>query len=408
MILPRLKLARMLLRNGGVIFVSCDDNESTNLKKLMDEVFGEYNYIGQITVASNPGGRDYGGITRMHEYIYVYSKTDAASLNLVEDKEKKFTQFDERGGFELRELHNRNIKFNKENRPNLYYPFYINTTLADANGLYEISLEPKEGWFKLYPIELQGVNTVWRWGKEKSKANLNTEIKAKRMMKGSYQIVQKCRESRSMARSIWWDKDTNTEKGTLALKELFGSKVFDYPKPVEMIIKMLQMGTHRDTRDIVLDFFSGSSTTAHAVMQQNAADHGDRSFICIQLPELTNENTEAFKAGYKTLCDIGKERIRRASKKIRDAAWPVTAEFDMGFKVFKLDDSNLKKWDNSYTRDYDEIASRIRDYYDYLKPDRTPLDLVYEIMLKCSLPITLPIVEVVKANTTAHIITHNR
>ncbi|MDR2266131.1 MAG: site-specific DNA-methyltransferase [Christensenellaceae bacterium] len=406
MMLPRLKLARVLLQADGIIFVSCDDNESTNLKKLMDEVFGEYNYIGQITVVGNPGGRDYGGIARMHDYIYVYSKTDAARLNLIEDKENCFTQFDERGGFELRELRNRNIKFNKENRPNLYYPFHINTMSADANGLYEISLEPKVGWLKLYPLESQGINTVWRWGKEKSKANLNTEIKAKRMINGGYQIVEKYRESRVMARSVWWDKDTNTEKGTLTVKELFNSKVFDYPKPVELLIKMLQMGTCPNEGDIVLDFFSGSATTAHAVMQQNAADNGNRKFICIQLPELIDAETNAFKAGYKNLCEIGKERIRRAAKKIKDDAPMLTAELDTGFKVFKLDTSNLKRWNNEYTRDYDELAMRIKDFYEYLMPDRTPLDMVYEIMLKYSLPLTLPVEAVTVANATVHMISH--
>ena len=139
--------------------------------------------------------------------------------NLIEDSENNFKMFDSFGGFELRELRNRNIKFNKENRPNLYYPFFINPLFEDEYGLHEISLEAKEGWIELYPLESQGVNTVWRWGKQKSQENLNINIKAKPMRNGSYMIVEKYREGRMMARSVWWDKDTNTEKGTLLLRD---------------------------------------------------------------------------------------------------------------------------------------------------------------------------------------------
>ena len=173
-------------------------------------------------------------------------------------------------------------------------------------------MEPKDGWIELYPLESQGVNTVWRWGKQKSQENLNVNIKAKPMRNGSYMIVEKYREGRVMARSVWWDKDTNTEKGTLLVKELMEGKVFDYPKPVEMLMRTIEMGTDSDEGAYVLDFFSGSGTTAHAVMQLNAKDGGNRKFIMVQLPEVTDEKSEAYKAGYKNICEIGKERIRRA------------------------------------------------------------------------------------------------
>ena len=178
MIYSRLRLAKDLLATNGVIFVSLDDNESANLKKICDEVFGAVNFIGQITVVGNPRGRDYGGVARMHDYLFVYKKSPEAVINLIEDSENSFKMFDSLGGFELRELRNRNIKFNKENRPNLYYPFYINPATEDEHGLHEISLEPKDGWIELYPLESQGVNTVWRWGKQKSQENLNLTIKA--------------------------------------------------------------------------------------------------------------------------------------------------------------------------------------------------------------------------------------
>lgn len=378
MIYSRLRLAKDLLATNGVIFVSLDDNESANLKKICDEVFGAVNFIGQITVVGNPRGRDYGGVARMHDYLFVYKKSPEAVINLIEDSENNFKMFDSLGGFELRELRNRNIKFNKENRPNLYYPFYINPTTEDEHGLHEISLEPKVGWIELYPLESQGVNTVWRWGKQKSQENLNVNIKAKPMRNGSYMIVEKYREGRMMARSVWWDKDTNTEKGTLLVKELMEGKVFDYPKPVEMLMRTIEMGTDSDEGAYVLDFFSGSGTTAHAVMQLNAKDGGNRKFIMVQLPERTDEKSEAYKAGYKTICEIGKERIRRAGKKIKEGSPLTTQDLDIGFRVLKCDTSNMKE---IFYRP-DEVEQTLFDNYaSNIKEDRTPEDLLFQVML---------------------------
>ena len=378
MIYSRLRLAKDLLATNGVIFVSLDDNESANLKKICDEVFGAVNFIGQITVVGNPRGRDYGGVARMHDYLFVYKKSPEAVINLIEDSENNFKMFDSLGGFELRELRNRNIKFNKENRPNLYYPFYINPTTEDEHGLHEISLEPKDGWIELYPLESQGVNTVWRWGKQKSQENLNVNIKAKPMRNGSYMIVEKYREGRMMARSVWWDKDTNTEKGTLLVKELMEGKVFDYPKPVEMLMKTIEMGTDSDEGAYVLDFFSGSGTTAHAVMQLNAKDGGNRKFIMVQLPEETDEKSEAYKAGYKTICEIGKERIRRAGKKIKEEAGLTAQGLDIGFRVLKCDTSNMK---DVYYSPTDFDMNLLDMMADNIKEDRTSEDLLFQVML---------------------------
>ena len=378
MIYSRLRLAKDLLATNGVIFVSLDDNESANLKKICDEVFGAVNFIGQITVVGNPRGRDYGGVARMHDYLFVYKKSPEAVINLIEDSENSFKMFDSLGGFELRELRNRNIKFNKENRPNLYYPFYINPATEDEHGLHEISLEPKDGWIELYPLESQGVNTVWRWGKQKSQENLNVNIKAKPMRNGSYMIVEKYREGRMMARSVWWDKDTNTEKGTLLVKELMEGKVFDYPKTVEMLMKTIEMGTDSDEGAYVLDFFSGSGTTAHAVMQLNAKDGGNRKFIMVQLPERTDEKSEAYKAGYKNICEIGKERIRRAGRKIKEDSPLTTQDLDIGFRVLKCDTSNMKE---VYYNPAEYEASVFPRLEDNIKEDRTPEDLLFQVML---------------------------
>mgnify|MGYP002165782843 CR=1 FL=1 len=198
------------------------------------------------------------------------------------------------------------------------------------------------------------------------------------MRNGSYMIVEKYREGRMMARSVWWDKDTNTEKGTLLVKELMEGKVFDYPKPVEMLMRTIEMGTDSDEGAYVLDFFSGSGTTAHAVMQLNAKDGGNRKFIMVQLPERTDEKSEAYKAGYKTICEIGKERIRRAGKKIKEDSPLTTQDLDIGFRVLKCDTSNMKE---IFYRP-DEVEQTLFDNYaSNIKEDRTPEDLLFQVML---------------------------
>lgn len=389
MIYPRLKVVRDLLTEEGVIFISLDDNEIDNLKKLCNEIFGSENFLGQITVVGNPRGRDYGGIARMHDYILAYSKSKATSLNLIRDVDSSFPMEDALGGFELRELRNRNIKFNKENRPNLYYPFYIDTTSADTNGLYPISLEKTERFqYELYPLESQGINTVWRWGKQKSQENININIAAKPMKNGSYMIVEKYREARRMARSVWWDKDSNTEKGTLLVKSLFNGKVFDYPKPVELISRLLEMGSSEDS--LVLDFFSGSATTAHAVMKLNAEDGGHRKFIMVQLPEVTDEKSEARKEGYKTICQIGEERIRRAGKKVKEEAGEKAKDLDTGFRVLKLDSSNME---DVFYRPEDFSEQDLFNSVDNIKPDRTPLDLLFQVLPELNIELSAKIEE---------------
>ncbi len=399
MIYSRLLLARNLLADNGVIFISLDDNEITNLKKMCDEIFGAVNFVGQITVVGNPRGRDYGGIARMHDYILAYKKSTATELNLIEDEGNEFKMFDSLGGFELRELRNRNIKFNKENRPNLYYPFYINPDEKDSNGLHTISLEPQAGWIELYPLESQGINTVWRWGKEKSLNNLNINIMAKPMRNGSYMIVEKYRESKMMARSVWWDKDTNTEKGTLLVKDIMDGKVFDYPKPMEMLMRLCEMGTSSEDADIVMDFFSGSGTTAHAVMNLNAKDSGNRKFIMVQLPEICDESSFASQAGYKNICEIGKERIRRAGTKIKGDSPLTTQDLDTGFRVFRLDDSNMK--DVFYSpAEYDQSLLSMLE--SNIKEDRTDLDLLFGCLLEWGLPLSMPYTSEEISGCTVH------
>lgn len=357
-IYPRLVLARTLLSDDGVIFISIDDNEQMNLKLILDEIFGESNFLGEITVVNNPRGRDYGGIANMHEYLLVYQKSSEANLNNLKQPDKVFPLQDRISGFELRELRNRNIVFNKDNRPNLYYPFYINENRELDNGLLEISLEAKDGFVSILPKESQGVQTVWRWGKEKAKENLNINIAAKKMKDGGYMIVEKYRKSDVMARSVWNTKDDNSEKGTLLLKELFnGKKLFDFPKSVNMIKKILEMGMNENS--IVLDFFSGSGTTAHACMQLNAEDGGHRKYILVQLSERLKENKTAYNEGYRTIDEIGRERIKLAATKIKE---DTSADIDYGFKLYRLEelkDNTLDKLEkfNPDSLLYDDMVS---------------------------------------------------
>ena len=279
----RLEVAKELLRNDGVIFVQCDDNEQAYLKVLMDEVFGSQNFVSNSVVVINRGGRDYGGIARTHEYLLVYSKESQTALNQIEEKNKKFDYEDERGGFNLMELRNRNILFNAQNRPNLCYPFYVNPVDEDAAGLLEISLEKKHGFVEVMPLKSQGVQTVWRWGKERAREYLNTEIKGKAKRDNGYMIVQKHRSNSKRQRSVWDEKEFVNERGTEHIKALFGRKAFDYPKSEYLIARIIELSS--DVGDIILDFHLGSGTTAAAAHKMG------RQYIGIEQMDYITEIT---------------------------------------------------------------------------------------------------------------------
>lgn len=399
MMYPRLFLARNILRDDGVIFVSIDDHEVTNLRMIMDEIFGEENFVACITVVGNPRGRDYGGVAKMHDYLLVYLRSDESLINNLNEPNKEFPFKDESGDFEIRELRNRNIAFNSDNRPNLYYPFYINTNKKDKNGFYEISLDKHAGWTELYPKESQGYKTVWRWGKPKSLENLNTEIVGKAMEDGGFQVIEKYRETSRMARSVWSDKEDNTEKGTLLIKSLFESKVFDFPKPMEMIRKIVEMGSSKDSSDLILDFFAGSGTTAHAVMDLNAEDGGNRKWICIQVPEGTGDDSEACKAGYKTISQLSMERIRRAGAKI--------GKGDVGFKAFSLSPSNYSEWNVLTDKDDEKTLLQQAKLFaeQPLVAGYDEKSVVYEILLKEGYELNSKIADVKKGGVDCYHIT---
>ncbi len=402
MIYPRLKVARDLLTDDGVIFISIDDNEVTNLKKVCDEIFGASNFKSTSIIINNRGGRDYGGIALQHDYVLIYTKSILGELNLIEEKDKQFQYYDSIGGFNLMELRNRNVKFNDKNRPNLCYPFYVNPNKKDANGLMEISLEPQEGFIEVYPAKSNGIQTVWRWGKEeKSRKNLNIEIFGKANQNGGYMIVQKYRKTTKMQRSVWDEKEFVNERGTEAVKELFNGKAyFDYPKSVFTIKRILELGCKENC--IVMDFFSGSATTAHALMELNAETRLNCQYVLVQLPAPTDDNSNASKKGYLTICDIAKERIRRAGKKVKEEAGLSAQNLDTGFRVLKLDSSNME--DVYYTPQEFELQSLFNEN---VKADRTNEDLLFQVMLDLGIELSAKIESKQIAGKSVHFVDDN-
>ncbi len=386
--LPRLLLARDLLSKDGVIFISIDDNEQAYLKQLCDNVFGEDNFVAQLTIIVKPEGRRYGDFAKTHEYALVYAKSiDNAIFNEIEVEGSTYQYQDEIGGFNLKGLRNRNvIAFNSSNRPNLRYPFYVDISNPDDNGLCKVSTEPIDGYEKVMPSTIDGLKSVWRWGKEKATNEID-KLVAYRGNDGEIRVFQKERKLTQTPKTVWFDKDIISNKGTSEVEALLGKGVFNFPKPISLIKNILSIGS--DSEDIVMDFFSGSATTAEAVMRLNTETGLHRKFILVQLQEPISEEKEAYKAGYRTIDEIGMERIRRAAAKIREAN-PLFAG-DLGFKHYVLEDvpentlDQLLEFDPNVLLTTDETLSlfgrdtvlttwMVRDGYGFSAPTRE-LDL---------------------------------
>lgn len=367
---PRLQLAKDLLSSDGLIFISIDDNEQSNLKLICDDIFGEENFQGMFIINASPSAIDYGHMAKMHEYALMYSKNSLECLtSQLPDEDKQFKYTDDEGGFNIYPLYNGNIAFNPETRPNLYYPFYVNPNKKLDNDFLEIGLEKKLGWIEVYPVKTQkeGISHVWRWGIEKSSNNLNKEIVGHLNENGDYRIVQKSRLTKKTIRSMLMDTSMSSRRGTAEIDELFGAKVFSFPKPTELIKAFLTVGTYDDEDNdcLVLDFFSGSGTTAHSVMKINAESKKKIKYIAIQLPEICDVKSTAYKEGYFTIDQIGQERIKRAAAKIKKDNSDVSA--DLGFKHYTLAEvsqntlDKIERFDNSGfitdTTVYDEFGT---------------------------------------------------
>lgn len=403
MMMPRLYLAKSLLREDGVIFISIDDNEVHNLRLLMNEIFGEENFFCQIIIRANSRGQTYKQIAKTHEYLLVYTKNDITDLfGLEKDAERNDLNLsDNIGCYNIRELRNRNPKFGKHNRPLLFYPIYVNPNVIDKDGFNPVSLTfSNEYYIKVEPYNSVGKESCWRWGKSKAHLNihqntLDSNLIAKKKADGQYNIYEKYRKTTYTPKSIWDENAFLTETGTVELHNLGFSNEFDFPKPISLIKRCVQLATEED--DIILDFFAGSGTTAHAVMQLNKEDGGNRHFICVQLPELCDPEKEAYKAGYSTIAEISKERIRRAGNKLRaeaaaekakkagelsfDDAEKVTMP-DLGFKVFKLSESSFKQWREIHGSEQEQWKQQTIDFLNPVAENATIDNMVYELLLK--------------------------
>ncbi|ABN51756.1 MAG TPA: site-specific DNA-methyltransferase [Hungateiclostridium thermocellum] len=362
MMYPRLRLARNLLSDDGVIFISIDDNEVDNLKKICNEIFGEDNFIANCVRKRRDSQANLSqNISPIHEYVLIYAKRFGNILN-------KVTPSLDMGSYK-----------NPDNDPRGPY-----TTMPCTNvGGAVYSIVTPTG---------KTITDEWRFKKETfEKLLLDNRIVFPRNGEGKprYKIFLSEKMAEGVLANTWLDKIASNQEGTREIKELFGGLLFNNPKPTGLLKFLLELGSSKDS--IILDFFSGSATTAHAVMQLNAEDGGNRRFIMVQLPEPTDENSEAYKAGYMNISEIGKERIRRAGEKIKEEYKDKgnIENLDIGFKVFKLDTSNIRKWQP----DYDNLEQSLMDYVDNFVEGRTELDVVYEIMLKYGLDLTYPVDE---------------
>lgn len=396
MMYPRLRLASNLLRDDGVIFISIDGNEIINLKKICDEVFGEENLVSIISNSNNPKGRsDDKFVATAHEYIVIYAKNlqyiDWYGFEPTEEIIKRYNKSDNEGR-KYREIDLRKTGENdlREDRPNLFYYFYYN----ESTGEFYPSRENTQvnGFIQIKPQREDGKEGNWRWGMETTLQKIDYLIPKFMPARKVWGVMEKdLLEKRSLVKptSSWTFKDVNSERGSEEFIDLgFDKRVFPKPKPIGTIKRCLKLSTTND--DIILDFFSGSATTAHSLFELNIEDKGNRRFILVQLPEKCEENSEAFKAGYKNICEIGKERIRRAGKKLLEQK----PDLDIGFRVFKLDTSNLAKWDSTPTEDEEELQTRFLGMADTVKVGRTPQDLVYEVMLKLGIPLDYKVIPI--------------
>ena len=368
MIYPRLKVARDLLTDDGVIFISIDEHESHNLRKVCDEIFGTRNFIAQIVwekryTRSNNSKK----FTTLTEPLLCYSKNTNTIQTIKEPRNNKSDSIynnpdnDPRGVWTSVSYVN---PATKDQRPNLTYPLTNPITGEQV-------IHPTNAWkYEKKTYEEHVKENKLYWGKNGE----NTYPRLKKFLSEM--------EGGMVPVDLWNYEDSgSTDLASKELEKLLGRQIFDFPKPKELIKRILSLIINGDKNSdsIILDFFSGSATTAHAVMQLNAEDGGKRKFIMVQLPELTDEKSEAYKAGYKTICEIGKERIRRAGKKIKADSPLTTQDLDTGFRVLKLDSSNME---DIYYAPKDISQADLFSMVDNVKPDRTAEDLLFQVMLE--------------------------
>lgn len=340
----RLKIARNLLSDDGILFISIDDNEQADLKLLCDEIFKEENFFSQVIVQSNKRGQTYKQIAKTHEYLLIYTRSPEAEFNEIDktDEDNDLNLLDGISAYNVRELRNRNPKFGKHNRPNLFYPIYVNPLTIDKDGFCPVSLtQTDEYYIEVFPYNSTGKESCWRWGTKLFSENVNADtqmsnVVARSKRDGTFNIYEKYRKTTYKAKSIWAETDVITEKGTVELGELGLAERFPFPKPLFLLKKCLQIGINPN--DIILDFFAGSGTTGHAVMKLNAEDDGNRKFILCT----NNENN---------ICrDVTYERIKRVID---------TENYSASLKYYKVEYVPIS--DRLYYEYADELLKHIRE-----------------------------------------------
>lgn len=397
MIYSRLMLAKNFLSDDGVIFISIDDNEQDNLKKICDEVFGESNFIANIIRKTGVGSAATNSdseLRKINDFILLYCKNkNFCKLRKKVVGIKTYEFKDENGDYTLGYFQASGSDATRDARPNMYYPIYLTSdgklTIYKTNNIVQVIL----------PDKVKGRDGRWIW------KNTTFEDRKDKFIyfdgKTIYRKIYKNsteEELKYQVEKAWVEEFLNSV-GTTEFKKLFNDKIlFEHPKPTELIKFLIKL-TNNANAFTILDFFSGSSATAHAVMQLNAEDGGHRKFIMVQLPEVCNENSEAFKAGYKNICEIGKERIRRAGEKIKANNPLTTQDLDIGFRVFKVDSSNMN---DVYYSAGEYTQDMLAGLEDNIKPDRTDLDLLFGCLLDWGLPISLPYTSEQIENCTVH------
>ena len=399
MMYPRLRLAKDLLTDDGVIFISIDDNELSNLKKICDEIYGEENCQGVITyVRKTSGKQDSSNFMNSTEYIVVYSKSsiwDCAPLIAGENVTSRYNKVDESGkAYRETDLRKTGTGDRREDRPLMWYPFYYNPL---TNRLFvERNHNQKlldEGYVEIYPIKPDGTDGRWRWGYETAVSNIEylvARIMPKYASQNKYTIyeidyIDKKGEIRTVKEHTCWDrKEFNSDNAMQEFKSLgFSNQLFPFPKSSELMKHIIYLSN--DKSGIYMDFFSGSGTFAQGILKQNLEDNGNRKFILVQIPEECKGDSEAFKAGYKNICEIGKERIRRAGNRLLEEMknknadlFSASVDLDIGFRDLKLDTSNMNKV--YYIPDV--IDQRMLDGLESnIKEGRTSEDLLFQVML---------------------------
>ncbi len=395
MVYPRIYLARNLLSDDGVIFVSIDEREFCALRAVLNDIFGEECFVAAITVLCNPKGRSQDKyFATNHEYVVCYSKSPLAkgAFSIEKDEEQvaaEYTEEDDGGRYRLLELRNTHREFGKHNRKNLFYPFYVD----DDGGVF---LEDGAGRTKVLPIWDDGFEGCWTW--EPKKAERDLAFLVAESVKGKWKIYRKSYASGAerMLKTIFLDRLYYTERGQKVFNQLFKTKakLFQSPKSPHLIADLLHTCTA--DKDIVLDFFAGSGTCGHAVEILNSEDQGSRRYILVQLPEPCDPNSAARKAGFDTIAALMRERMKRVAEQSRqeradELLSAVSGGKESGFRAYTLDQSSFQAWDAAASKDGKALEAQMFSHLQHIREGRTEDDLLYEILLKSGFPLTTPI-----------------